>query len=542
MSTQPTDVIVVGAGFGGLYTIYLLRERGFNVKGFEEAPEIGGCWYWNAYPGARVDSDVPIYEYSKEELWKDWNWTEKFPGRQELRKYFEYVDGKLDVKRHIQFNSRVVDAEFDPSTDRWAVRTQDGNITYSRFMVFCTGFAAKPYIPSIKGLENFKGIWHHTARWPQEGVELKGKRVAVIGTGASGVQVIQECATEVAKLTVFQRTPNLALPMRQRKITEEFQSEQKSTYPEKYRRIKTTFAGFLYHTIPKNGADVSTEERTAAFEELWDEGGFRPWLGNYVDLFTSRITNEHFYDFWRDKVRQRISDPVKQELLAPTKPPHPFGTKRPCLEQEYFEMYNRSNVELVSLKENPIVEITEKAVRTSDGVEHEVDIIVVATGFDAVTGSLARINIKGTDCRSIEEKWAPGLKTYMGMTTANYPNMFFLYGPHGPTAFCNGPTCCEIQSEWIVNCITYLRDNNITRIEPSREAEEEWSNNVDKIFSGQLFSEAKSWYTGANIPGKKVQSLNFTGGLPAYVERISTVAKKGYEGFILSGKRTEFTA
>ncbi|KIJ51153.1 hypothetical protein M422DRAFT_158329, partial [Sphaerobolus stellatus SS14] len=292
MSRHPTDinpdpdVIVVGAGFGGLYTIYLLRERGFDVKGFEEAPDIGGVWYWNAYPGARVDSHVPIYEYSKEELWKDWNWTEKFPGREELRKYFEYAESKFDVKRHIQFNSRVVGAEFHPSTDRWAVRTQDGNITYSRFVVFCTGFAAKPYIPSIEGLESFKGIWHHTAHWPQEGVELKGKRVAMIGTGASGVQVIQECAAEVEQLIVFQRTPNLALSMPQKKLTEESQSKEKGTYPDQYRFLRTTSAGYPCLTIPKNGADLSREERTAAFEELWAAGAFHLLVGNYDDLLT----------------------------------------------------------------------------------------------------------------------------------------------------------------------------------------------------------------------------------------------------------------
>ncbi|KIJ51144.1 hypothetical protein M422DRAFT_244330 [Sphaerobolus stellatus SS14] len=434
MSRHPTDinpdpdVIVIGAGFGGLYTIYLLQECGFDVKGFEEAPDIGGVC-------------------------------------------------KFDVKRHIQFNSRVVGAEFHPSTDRWAVRTQDGNITYSRFVVFCTGFAAKPYIPSIKGLESFKGIWHHTAHWPQEGVELKGKRVAVIGNGASGVQLIQECAAEVEQLIVFQRTPNLALSMPQKKLTEESQIKEKGTYPDQYRFLRSTSAGYPCLTIPKNGADLSREERTAVFEELWAAGAF----------------------------------------------------------------HIRPNVKLVSLKDNPIIEITERAVRTSDGVEHEVDVIVLATGFDAITGSLARIDIKGIDDRLIGEKWASKLQTYIGMTVVNYPNMFFSYGPQTPTALSTRPVCSEIQPEWIVNCITYLRDNHITRIEPSREAEEEWTNNVNKIFSGQLFSEAKSWYTGANIPGKKVQSLNFTGGIPAYLERISTVAEKGYEGFILAGKPVEAT-
>ncbi|KIJ29791.1 hypothetical protein M422DRAFT_268744 [Sphaerobolus stellatus SS14] len=313
--------------------------------------------------------------------------------------------------------------------------------------------------------------------------------------------------------------------MRQRKLTEEYQNKEKDKYPEIYGRTKTTFSGFPYNVILKNGADVSREERTAAFEDLWAEGGFRFWLGNYIDLFTNRITNEHCYEFWRDKTRQRISDPVKQELLAPTKPPHHFGTKQPSLEQGYFEIYDKSNVELVSLKDNLIVEVTENTIRTSDGVEHDVDIIVFATG------GISQINLKGSDGGLLSEKWASRLQTYMGVATVNYPNMFFLYGPQAPTAFCNGPVCC-----WITKCITYLHDNNITHIEASQEAQEEWSNTVDTIFSGQLFSETKSCYNGANIPGKKIQSLNFTGGLPAYLERINDVAEKGYEEFILDGK------
>jgi len=436
------DVVIVGAGFGGIYQLYLLRKRGYNVKVFEAGADLGGTWYWNAYPGARVDSDIPIYELSIEELWKDWTWSEKFPGQKELLRYFAYVDSKLDVKRDIQFNTRVLGANFDTASDCWAVKTEDGKTTYPRFMVLCTGFASKPYIPPFKGLDNFKGIWHHTARWPHEGVGLKGKRVGVIGTGASGVQVIQECALEVSHLTVFQRTPNLALPMNQSNPSEEFQNKQKiETYRDTYLFRKTTFAGFHYDLIKKNTVDVSDEERNATYEDLWVAGGFRFWLGNYEDLFNNQVSNDYAYTFWRDKVRERVNHPVRKEILAPTVAPHPFGTKRPCLEQQYYEVYNQSNVDLINLQEHSISEITEIGVLTSDGVEHELDVLILATGFDAVTGSMTQIDIKGTDGLFIREKWGPRLKTYLGLTTANYPNMFFLYGPQGPTAFCNGPTC-----------------------------------------------------------------------------------------------------
>ncbi|KDR72764.1 hypothetical protein GALMADRAFT_765004 [Galerina marginata CBS 339.88] len=530
------DVLIVGAGFSGSYILHKLRSAGLSVKLFEAASSLGGTWYWNCYPGARVDSDFYIYQYSMEELWKDWNWKERFPGRQELVEYFDYVDKKLDLRRSIQFDTRVTAAHFDTAADRWVVSTQNGHTTHPRFLVFCTGFASKPLIPDIKGLDIFKGVIHHTARWPQTGVELEGKRIGVIGTGASGVQVIQETGPIASHLTVFQRTPNFALPMRQHKVDEALQTEMKAEmYPILFRRRKQTSAGFQYSVIDKNLFDISPEERYLAFNDQWSRGGFNFWLGAYQDIFSDERANDEAYKFWRKKVRARLHDPEMQRKLAPEVPPHPFGVKRPSLEQQYYEVYNQPNVDLVDLQEIPIVEATPKGVKTQDGVEHELDVLVLATGFDALTGSITQIDVQGTDGSLIRDKWGQGLKTYLGLTTVGYPNMFFPYGPHGPTAFCNGPTCIEIQGDWIVDCISHMRAQGKTRIEPTQEAEDAWVERVNALYSTHLWSRAKSWYNGANVPGKPVQSLNFTGGVPLYERLCRESAEAGYEGFVLSG-------
>ncbi|KAF8517136.1 cyclohexanone monooxygenase [Hysterangium stoloniferum] len=541
MSTE-LDVVVVGAGFGGLYQLLSLRKRGYSVQVYETAPDLGGTWYWNCYPGARCDSDVPIYEYSLEELWKGWKWTERFPSRSELRAYFDYVDKTFDVRRDIKFNTRVTAAEFNTTTDRWAVTTSDGRVVHPRFFILCTGFASKPYTPPIKGLDTFRGVSHHSALWPQEDIDLTGKRVGVVGTGASGVQIIQESAAITNHLTVFQRTPNIALPMGQHTIDQTSESDAKDNggYQRVFAFRKTTFAGFALDLIDKNTSDVNTEERRETFDRLWEKGGFWFWLGTFQDMYTNQEANDLAYAYWKDKVRARINDPVKQEILAPTLPPHPFGTKRPALEQAYYEVYNRDNVALINITENPIVEVTPKGILTQDGVEHELDVLVLATGFDAVTGSMSLIDIKGTDGTMLKDKWAKGLTTYLGMTVAKYPNMFFSYGAQAPTAFCNGPTCTELQGDWITNCIDYARANNLTHVEAKEDAQSQWVKIVGDIFQTQLFSKAKSWYTGANIPGKVVESMNFTGGLPLYDKHIREVAEKGYVGFVLkSGNEAE---
>lgn len=439
---QELDALVVGAGFSGIYLLHQLRKRGFSAKIFEAGSGLGGIWHWNSYPGARVDIEFSIYQYEMEDLWKDWYYSERYPSRAELCDYFDYVDKKLDLSRDVALETRVVSAEFNTATDRWAVTTQHGTVVHPRFLMLCTGFASKPHLTQYKGLDTFKGECHHTSKWPQKGVELKGKRVGVIGTGSSGVQVIQESAPIGSHLTVFQRTPNMALPMRQEKIDREVQAKMKEDlHPVILRRRLQTFTGMHYDLIHQSVFDISPEELVLTFEDQWSKGGFRFWLGGFEDITRDLAANEIAYAFWRKKALERIKDPEMQRKLAPAVPPHPFGTKRPSLEEQYFEVYNQPNVTLVDLQENPIVEITPKGVRTQDGVEHELDVLALATGFDAVSGGITQIDIKGTDGLCIRDKWAKGLSTCLGMMTTDFPNMFFPYGPQAPTGFCNGPTC-----------------------------------------------------------------------------------------------------
>ncbi|KAF9464911.1 FAD dependent oxidoreductase [Collybia nuda] len=535
---QNLDALVVGAGFSGIYHLHQLRKRGFSVKIFEAGGGLGGTWYWNCYPGARVDSDFSIYQLAMEDLWKDWNYSERFPDWEELREYFHYVEEKLNLGRDIVLNTRIVSAEFNTNTDRWAVTTQRGAVVHPRFLVLCTGFASKPHIPNYKGLATFEGECHHTARWPQRGVEIKGKRVGVIGTGASGVQMIQESGPVASHLTVFQRTANLAMPLGQHKVDKKVQEKMKEEIlPSILRRRLQTFAGFHFDIIPKSLFDVTPEECLLLFEDQWSKGGFHFWLGAFEDVTRDQRANDVAYKFWRNKAMERINDPEMQRKLAPAVQPHPFGTKRPALEQKYFEVYNQPNVTLIDLNENPIVEITPKGVKTQDGAEHELDILALATGFDAVTGSITQIDIKGTNGVPIRDKWGGGVSTYLGITTANHPNMFFTYGPHAPTAFSNGPSCIEVQGSWIVDCLSRLRSEGITRIVPTQAAEDEYTILIKGLASTHLWNRAKSWYTGANIPGKVVEPLNFTGGIPHYSRLLKECADHGFHGFSLSTQK-----
>ncbi|KAL0573033.1 hypothetical protein V5O48_008926 [Marasmius crinis-equi] len=536
------DILIVGAGFSGVYALHRLRQLGCSVKLFEAGNGLGGTWHWNCYPGSRVDSSVPAYEMSIEELWKDWTWTEKFPGYAELRKYFEHVNSKLRLNEDVRFNTRVVAAHYDNQVDRWDVKAEDGTVARPRFLILCTGFASKRYIPPFRGLETFQGVCHHTSAWPQEGVPLEGKRVAVIGTGASGVQVIQEIGPIVGHLTVFQRTPNLALPMGQAKLDREMQQKRKKLYPIFYRRRLQTITdevllrvGCDFNPYPCDFSSVSLEERRLFWEDLWSRGGWNFTGSNYQDILTNEHANQEAYEFWKEKVRERLHDPAMQETLAPTVPPHPFCTKRPALEQAYYEVFNQPNVELVNLEKNPVAEITANAIVTGDGVHHECDVIVLATGFDGITGGITQIDVRGVDGTTIKDKWANGVHTHLGMTTANFPNLFFMYGPQAPTGLANGPTCAEIQGDWLKVCIEHMLANNLTRIEASRGAEEEWRNLVLHIATQGLTHKARSWWNGANIPGKPIEQLNFLGGIPLYHSLCQSNAEKGYEGFVLSG-------
>jgi cation diffusion facilitator CzcD-associated flavoprotein CzcO len=526
------DVILVGAGFAGLYLLDRLRSMGMAVQVFEAGDDVGGVWYWNCYPGARVDSPGPMYQFSREDLWRDWSFNELYPSWRELRDYFHYVDEKLDLSRDVRFNRRVTEARFDPALNQWIVRSSDGSVASARYLVLCTGLSAKPYVPDLPGLANFAGERHHTAQWPQQGLDLAGKRVGVIGTGASGVQVAQEAAAVAAHLTVFQRTPNLALPMRQRKLDADTIRRMKEGYPSAYKKRRTTFGGFDYDFLPKAASEVSEDERQATFERVWQLGGFAPWVGSFNDLLASEESNRAAYDFWRDKTRARIKDQAVAEMLAPTEPIHPFGVKRPSLEQNFFDIFNRPNVSLVDLRRTPIEKVTAGGIVTAAG-EHELDVLVLATGFDAVTGGLVSIDIRGPQGGTLREKWAKGVHTHLGMAAAGFPNLLFVYGPQSPNAFVNGPTCAEVQGDWIVQLLDHLRQRNYTRVEATVPAEKAWRAQVIALADATLFPRADSWYLGANIPGKPREMLAFTGGLPAYIAKCRESADRGYDGFAL---------
>lgn len=530
---QEYDVIIIGAGFSGVYQLHRFRQLGYSVRLLDAAADLGGIWYWNCYPGARVDTHIPIYEFSDEALWKDWNWTQRFPGWEELRRYFNHVDSKWNLRKDCQFNSWVTAANFDEAENKWTLQINGKPPLRARFVIMATGSSSPPYTPKIDGLESFAGVKHHTALWPQEGVDVTGKRVAIIGTGASGVQVVQEMAKLAKHLTVFQRTPNVSLPMKQVQYDVATQTAMKKDYPARFEKRRETFAGFDFDMIMKSSQEVSKEERTKTWDELWNNGGFAFWLGNYYDIFFDKDVNHAAYEYWRDKVRARVKDPRIAALLAPTEPIDPFGTKRCSLENGYYEVFNQENVTLVDMRATPIKRITPTGVVTEAG-EYEVDVLVLATGFDAVSGAVTHMDITGAGGAKIKDYWKDGLRTHLGLTAAGFPNFFFLYGPQSPTAFWNGPSSAEHQGEILVQLIEHLRHNGYSRCESTTQADAAWAQLIDDIVQKSLFPLAKSWYMGDNIPGKKRESLNFTGGVPLYLEKCKESVDNGYAGFVMS--------
>jgi cyclohexanone monooxygenase len=426
----------------------------------------------------------------------------------------------------------VTTARFDADAHRWQVECADGHRVASRFVIACTGFAARAYVPRFPGLERFAAPCVHTAHWPQDGLDLTGRRVGVIGTGASGVQVIQEAGRLASHLTVFQRTPNLALPMGQQRLDAPTQRAMKAHYPEWFRQ-RAQSAGGLFDVVAseRSALQVSAEEREAVFEAAWQKGGFHFWAGTFSDIILDEKANRLAYDFWRDKTRARVKDPAVGEKLAPTHPPHPFGAKRPSLEQRYFEVFNQDNVTLVDVREEPIEEITRTGVRTRSR-DYDVDLLVLATGFDAGTGGLTQLDLRGVSGRTLKDTWSDGVQTYLGLGVPDFPNLLLVYGPQSPTAFCNGPTCAELQGDWVVDCLGYLRDNGLTRIEAERAAAESWTQHMAELAAGTLLPLADSWYMGANVPGKPRQLLHHL-GLQEYLAFCKESAEHGYSGFEL---------
>jgi cation diffusion facilitator CzcD-associated flavoprotein CzcO len=527
-----TDVLLVGAGFATYTLLNRLRKLGLSVTIYEKGAAAGGIWYWNCYPGARVDSDTPIYQLFDKELWEDFTYKERYPGGPELRRYFEYVDKKWDVSKHTVFNKCVDTATFDEKANEWIVECSDESTIRCKWFMPNIGFASKHYSPPFPGLGNFKGEIFHTAKWPQHDAHLKGKRVAVVGTGASGIQTIQEIGPKVKHLTVYQRTPNMCLPMNQHKLdpAEEERKKKDGTYEKLINDTRSTFAGFTYDFADKDTFDDSPEDREKFYNKLWTEGGFRFWLNGYKDLFFNLDANYEAYKFWRKQVLARVKNPEKAELLAPEKPPHPWGTKRPSLEQRFYEVVDSDNVTIIDVNTSPIEDVKENGLVTNKGLD-EIDVLILATGFDSVTGSLGQLHIQDTNGNDIAHHWKDGCKTAMGIAIPGFPNMFFCYGPQAPTAFSNGPSCTQFQAEWIEAMMKKAMADGVVRMEAKPEAEAEWTKRMHEKWDASLFPLAKSWYQGANIPGRKVEPLNWAGGMVDYVDTLHKSLENDYQSW-----------
>ena len=526
------DALIIGAGIAGLYQLYRLRELGLSVRVYESGTGVGGTWYWNRYPGARFDSESYSYGYSfSEELLQEWDWSEHFAPQPETERYLNYVADKFDLRRDIQFSTRVTAATYDDANTCWQVQTDDGRQTRARFLITAIGVLSAPYIPDFAGRDSFEGESFHTAHWPKEGRDFSDKRVAVIGTGATAVQLITEVAKQAGQLTVFQRTANYCAPLRNGPIDPEAQQQIKKSYPEIFQKCRESFGGFIHDFDARSALELSEEERLARYEELWAQPGFGKWLGNFADIMTNLDANATFTEFVQNKIRERVKDPEVAEKLVPKD--HPFGTKRVPLESGYYEAYNQDNVLLVDLHETPIERITPGGIKTSDA-EYVFDTIIYATGFDAVTGAFNRINIRGGNGQTLKDKWAEGPRTYLGLQSAGFPNLFTLVGPHNGATFCNIPRCIEQNVEWVTDCLRHMGENNYTRIVATTEAEDDWTDHVNEVAADTLLLHTDSWFVGANIPGKKRTFLMYAGGSPAYREKCEDVAAEGYEGFTLS--------
>ena len=527
------DAIVIGAGISGLYQLYRLRELGLKVRVFEAGTGVGGTWYWNRYPGARFDSESYSYGYSfSQELLDEWHWTEHFSPQPQTLKYLNYVADKFDLRRDIQFKSRVTAAHYSEATRSWEVTLEDGRRHNARFLITAIGPLSAPTMPRIAGIETFEGQSCHTARWPHEPVGFEGKRVAVIGTGATGVQTIQEVAKTAGTLTVFQRTPNWCAPLHNAAIGEDEMRAIRARYPEIFERCRETFACFLHTPDPRATSEVTPEEREAVFEKLYGNRGFGMWQGNFRDILVDRKANALVSDFVARKIRQRVKDPKVAEMLIPKN--HGFGTRRVPLETKYYEVYNQPNVTLVDISESPIERITPSGIKTRDA-EYEFDMIIYATGFDAITGSFDRIDIRGVDGLRLQDKWKGGPKTWLGVQVEGFPNLFMVMGPH--TALGNIPRSIEYNVEWVTGLIRHMRKHGLTRAECRPEGVKAWTEHVKALGEGLLSNEIDSWMTGINrnVAGKGTRIVaRYSGSAPAYRARCDEVAANGYQEMALS--------
>ena len=530
-NVEAYDVIVIGAGFSGMYLLYRLRQSGFSVKVLEQGGDVGGTWYWNRYPGARCDVESMQYSYSfSEELQQEWNWSERYAPQPEILKYAQHVADRFHLRSDIAFNTRVDRAAFDENSNVWEISTSDGRIARAQFVVLATGCLSNARVPDIKGLSDFKGSVYHTGHWPHEGVDFTGLRVGVIGTGSSAIQSIPVIAGQARHLTVFQRTPNFSIPAHNAALTDEERQAFRKDYPEIRRFAREDARNGIYAELPDRGAlDDGENARRAKFEERWRKGGLTFMLA-YNNLVLDQAANDTAANFVRQKIAEIVADPATARLLQPDN--HPIGTKRICVDTDYYATFNRSNVTLVDIRPEGIEEILTNAVRVR-GKDYELDALVLATGFDAMTGSVAKIDISGRGGRTLNRKWAEGPKTYLGLMSEGFPNLFIITGPGSPSVLSNMIVSIEQHVDWIADCLAFMRSRGLEVMEATGEAEERWVAHVNEVAQMTLYPQANSWYMGANIPGKPRIFMPYIGGVGVYRRICDDVAARGYEGFAM---------
>ena len=527
------DVVVIGAGFAGMYTLHRLRELKLRVKVLEAGDGVGGTWYWNRYPGARCDVESLEYSYSfSDDLQQEWEWPERFAAQPDILKYANHVADRFDLRRDIQFNTRVKSAVFNRQTNNWTLTTTTGEVVSANFCIMASGNLSLPRVPDFKGLNNFKGKWYHTGQWPHDKVDFTGKRVGIIGTGASGIQTIPVVAKEAKHVHVFQRTANFSVPSVNYKLPEETIKKHKARYKEaRAEANKTPFGISGYPPPTKNVLEDSEEAREQSFEKKWNTGGNISFLYSYKDLLVNKDANEAVSEFVRRKIRTIVKDAKVAEILCPND--HYIGTKRLPLDTDYFETFNRPNVTLVNIKNAPIVEITEKGIKTTEA-EYEFDAIIFATGFDAMTGAIMDIDIQVNDGAELRKKWSEGPKTYLGLMTAGFPNMLIITGPGSPSVKTNMISAIEQHVDWIFDLLKHVKENQYARVEADLDAEEKWVKHVNEVGDSTLYPLANSWYVGANIPGKPRVFMPYVAGLDKYRVICDQVAAEGYRGMVLA--------
>ena len=530
----PLDVVIIGAGFAGLYMLHRLRGAGFRVHGVEAGDGVGGTWYWNRYPGARCDVESMQYSYSFDnDIQQDWRWTERFAPQPEILRYANYVADRLDLRRDISFETRVTSGHFDEAANIWALRTDAGITLHATNVITAVGCLSSSNLPQIAGIDAFQGRTIHTSDWPREGVDFTGLRVAIIGTGSSAVQAIPEIAKEAGHLTVFQRTPNFSVPAKNQPLSAETVHWWKSQYPALRKKARETMrSGTIYDQPTQSALDADPAEVRAEFQRRWDKGGAN-FAYAFNDLIFDERANAIAADFVRDKIREAVSDPETAEALCPTD--YPIFCKRICVDTDYFATFNRPNVSLVNLRKTPLDRITATGVRTSD-LDRDFDVIIYATGFDAITGSLTRLNLTGTQGRSLAEKWVEGPKAYLGLMTAEFPNLFMITGPGSPSVLSNMIVSIEQHVDFLATLLAHLRGKGIDRVETTAATEAAWAVHVNEVAHRTLYPKAASWYMGANIPGKPRVFMPYL-GVDAYRRKCDAIAAEGYPGFQMTQAR-----